>query len=44
MNIGDAIAFGTAIEYLERLGMDAVCRHDAERRSRRWKGSGRSPA
>ena len=30
MNIGDAIALGTAIEYLERLGMDAVRRHDAE--------------
>jgi cysteine desulfurase/selenocysteine lyase len=30
MNIGDTIAFGAAIEYLEAIGMDAVRRHDAE--------------
>jgi len=43
MNIGDAIAFGTAIEYLERLGMDAVCRHDAELTVQAMEGLGAIP-
>ena len=29
-NVGDAIAMGAAIEYLERLGMDAVAAHERE--------------
>jgi cysteine desulfurase / selenocysteine lyase len=29
-NVGDAIALGAAIEYLERLGMDAVAAHERE--------------
>jgi cysteine desulfurase/selenocysteine lyase len=29
-NVGDAIALGTAVDYLERLGMDAVARHEQE--------------
>jgi cysteine desulfurase/selenocysteine lyase len=29
-NVGDAIALGVAIEYLERLGMDAVMAHERE--------------
>ncbi len=29
-NVGDAIALGVAIEYLERLGMDAVAAHERE--------------
>jgi len=29
-NVGGAIAFGAAVEYLERLGMDAVASHERE--------------
>ncbi len=29
-NVGDAIALGTAVDYLERLGMEAVARHEQE--------------
>ncbi len=29
-NVGDAIALGVAIEYLERLGMDAIASHERE--------------
>jgi cysteine desulfurase/selenocysteine lyase len=29
-NVGDAIALGAAVDYLERLGMDAVAAHEAE--------------
>ncbi len=29
-NVGDAIALGVAIEYLERLGMDAVAAHERQ--------------
>ncbi len=29
-NVGDAIALGTAVEYLERLGMDTVQAHEQE--------------
>jgi cysteine desulfurase/selenocysteine lyase len=29
-NVGDTIALGVAIEYLERLGMDAVASHERE--------------
>jgi cysteine desulfurase / selenocysteine lyase len=29
-NVGDAIAFGVAVDYLERLGMDAVASHERE--------------
>jgi cysteine desulfurase/selenocysteine lyase len=43
MNVGDAIALGVAIEYLEGLGMDAVRRHDAELTIRALEGLGAIP-
>jgi cysteine desulfurase/selenocysteine lyase len=43
MNIGDAIALGAAIDYLEALGMDAVRRHDAELTVRALEGLGAIP-
>lgn len=43
MNIGDAIALGAAIEYLEGLGMEAVRRHDAELTVRALDGLGAIP-
>jgi cysteine desulfurase/selenocysteine lyase len=43
MNIGDAIALGVAVDYLEGLGMDAVRRHDAELTIQALEGLGAIP-